>query len=666
MCGICGIFNTVTDGPRPDPERLRSMIGALDHRGPDQRGGYMDARAALGHARLSIIDLAGGAQPMTNEDSTCWLAFNGEIYNYVELGEELRGLGHRFRTRSDSEVILHAYEQWGTACVDRFNGQFAFAIWDTARRRLVLARDRVGIRPLYYARNGGKLLFASEIKALFTDPGLPRALDPAGLAQVFTFWAPVAPRTSLLGVSQVRPGAVMIFDDQGREQEHIYWRPSFLDGDRPRSYADNATVDELAEELRATLETATRLRMMRADVPVGAYLSGGIDSSVIGALVRRFHDGPLRTFSLRFDHPDFDEGGFQQQMVDHLRTDHQSVTVGYQDIAAAFPEVVWFAESPMLRSAPAPLYLLSGLVREQGFKVVLTGEGADEFLAGYDIFREAKVRRFWARSPGSTLRPQLLDRLYPWLARSPARVKALQRAFFGKGLDRAGEPHFSHLPRWESAASLMRLFSPDTRGSLQGVDVVQDLLSGLPPEAHTWEPLGQAQYLEITTLLSGYLLSSQGDRMLMGHSVEGRFPFLDHNVMELANALPPEVKLRVLSEKHVLKRAARDLVPDSILHRDKQPYRAPDAQSFVQADAPDYLEEVLSPARLEEAGIFAAKPSRMLLEKCRRMGSKTPSNADNMALLGLISTQLLHHQLVLGNGPLASAPDELDPWINRA
>ena len=659
MCGICGIFNLTPDGGRPDAELLRRMVGSLDHRGPDQRGGYLDSRAALGHARLSIIDLAGGAQPMCNEDATCWLVFNGEIYNYLELGEELRGLGHSFRTRSDSEVILHAYEQWGVDCVERFNGQFAFAVWDMGRRRLMLARDRVGIRPLYYARvageGGGRLLFGSEIKALFQDPALPRALDPVGLAQVFTFWAPVAPRTAFEGVSQVRPGSVMVLDQAGGERERVYWRPGFLSADRPRTYANDRQVAEAAEELRASLEQATRLRMLRADVPVGAYLSGGIDSSVIGALVRRFHDGDFRTFSLRFDHQDFDEGDYQQLMVDHLRTDHQSVTVGYRDIAAAFPEVVWFAEAPMLRSAPAPLYLLSGLVREQGFKVVLTGEGADEFLAGYDIFREAKVRRFWARSPGSALRPQLLDRLYPWLARSPARVKALQRAFFGKGLDRAGEPHFSHLPRWESAASLMRLFSPDTKQALEGEDVVQDLLAALPPEAHTWEPLGQAQYLEITTLLSGYLLSSQGDRMLMGHSVEGRFPFLDHNVMELACAMPPEVKLRALCEKHVLKEAARDLVPPGILRRDKQPYRAPDAQSFVQDDAPGYVEEVLSLESLEQAGIFAPRPSRMLLEKCRRMGEKTPSNADNMALLGLISTQLLHRQLVEGKGPVGGA-----------
>ncbi len=663
MCGICGVFNLSSDLPAPDAGLLRSMVGALRHRGPDENGGYHDAAVALGHSRLSIIDLQGGAQPMSNEDGSVWVVFNGEIYNYVELAEELRGFGHRFRTRSDTEVIVHAFEQWGEACLERFNGQFAIALWDRRARRLTLARDRVGIRPLYFTEAGGRLLFASEIKALLQDPAVPRAFDPVGMAQVFTFWAPVAPRTVLAGISQLRPGSVMTVEPGAGPTLRTYWRPTFAPAGRGDRFTSAALVADHAAQLRDRLEQATRLRMLRADVPVGVYLSGGIDSSVIGALVRRFHHGDLRTFSLRFEHQDFDEGDFQRQMVRRLDTDHESVTVGYRHIAEDFPEVVWFAEAPILRAAPAPLYRLSGLVRDQGYKVVLTGEGADEFLAGYDIFREAKVRRFWARRPDSPLRPMLLDRLYPWLARSPARVKALQRAFFGKGLSTPDVPHFSHIPRWDAAASLMRLFAPDMKAALGDVDVVADLLGTLPEDASEWSPLGVAQYLEITTLLSGYLLSSQGDRMLMGHSVEGRFPFLDHEVMELANRMPPEVKLRALSEKHVLKEAARDLVPASILQRDKQPYRAPDAQSFVQPDAPAYLERVLSPAAVEEAGVFAPAAAARLMKKCRAAAERTPSNADNMAVIGLISTQLVHHQLIAGNGPTAATPERLDTLV---
>ena len=664
MCGICGILN-LTDGANPasDAALLHRMVGSLRHRGPDENGGYRDRRVALGQTRLSIIDLAGGSQPMANEDDTVWIVFNGEIYNYVELADELRGAGHRFKTRSDTEAIIHAYEEWGVDCVERFNGQWAFALWDRPRRRLVLARDRVGVRPLYYARLGERLLFASEMKAILQDPDVPRGLDLEGLAQIYTFWAPVAPRTALAGIRQVRPGAVMVVED-GRIAERVVWRPRFLDADRPFSWADERRAEELAHELRDRLEQATKLRMLRADVPVGVYLSGGIDSSVIGALVRRFHGGPLRTFSVRFSNREFDERGYQDEMIERLGTEHTSVEVSASDIGRVFPEVVWYGETPVLRAAPAPLYSLSALVRRSGYKVVLTGEGSDEFLAGYDLFREGKVRRFWARRTDSKLRPRLLERLYPWMARSPAQSQALQRTFFGKGMEHLGAPHFAHVPRWENVASLARLLSADAKHVMDAFDPVEELLSDLPAEVRRWEPLGQAQYIEISTLLSGYLLSSQGDRMLMGNSVEGRFPFLDPNVMEFADALPPEVKLRVLDEKHLLKRAARDLVPASILRRPKQPYRAPDAQSFVQDDAPSYIAEVLSPAAVSDAGVFEPSAVQRLIEKCRRTRDKTPSNADNMAVVGVLSTQLVHHLLVRGRGPVAPAPQRLDHWYD--
>jgi len=665
MCGICGVVNLEREGSPVEVELLHRMVGALHHRGPDENGGYRDLHVGLGQSRLSIIDLSGGIQPMSNEDDSVWVVFNGEIFNYVELAQELGQAGHQFRTRSDTEVIVHAYEEWGEACVERFNGQFAFAVWDRSRRRLLLARDRVGIRPLYYTRVGQRLLFASEMKALLCDPLVQRSFDLQGLSQVFGFWAPVAPRTVLAGIHQLRPGSTLTVE-QGQTRERVYWQPSFLDRDRPFHHASDAEVDDLAAELRQRLEQATRLRMLRADVPVGVYLSGGIDSSVIGALVRRFHDGPLSTFSVQFADRDFDERDFQQQMIDRLGTDHRAIEVGYQQISEAFPEVVWYAEAPLLRSAPTPLFLLSGLVRQSGYKVVLTGEGADEFLGGYDLFREAKARRFWARCPSSTLRPLLLERLYPWMARAPSSARAMQRAFFSKGFDRLEQPHFSHIPRWESAASLQRMFSGDVRQALASFDPVAQLLDELPPAARRWEPLGQAQYLEIVTLLGGYLLSSQGDRMLMGHSVEGRFPFLDHNVMEFANGLPPEAKLRVLDEKHILKRAAKDLVPDSILHRSKQPYRAPDAQSFVQDDAPDYVGELLGESAVGQAGVFDPRGVTRLLEKCRRARDRVPSNADNMALVGVLSTQLLHHLLIQGQGPLGAPVERLGRWVDGA
>jgi asparagine synthase (glutamine-hydrolysing) len=319
--------------------------------------------------------------------------------------------------------------------------------------------------------------------------------------------------------------------------------------------------------------------------------------------------------------------------------------VSRRDIAEIFPTVVAHTERPLLRTGPAPMYLLSRLVREQGVKVVLTGEGADEMFAGYDLFREAKVRRFWARQPESTSRPRLIERLYPYLERSPAAQQAMARRFFGRELHRYREPGFSHDPRWHAAAALKRLFSGEQREATKGTDVVARLVSRLPPEFSEWTPLSQDQHLEITTLLPGYILSSQGDRMLMANSVEGRFPFLDRDVMELAARLPPRLKLKVLDEKYIVKRVARGLIPDEVVRRKKQPYRAPDAACFVADDSPAWVREVLREDHVRSAGVFEPRAVAQLFEKCRSARDAALSNADNMALVGVLSTQLLHEQL---------------------
>ncbi len=649
MCGIAGILN-LRDLPPPDPARLRGMAAALRHRGPDEFGIYRDEEAGLAHARLSVIDLALGRQPLSNEDDTLWISFNGEVYNYLELRPELEARGHRFRTASDTEVLVHAYEEWGERAVERFNGQFAFAIWDRRRRRLLLARDRLGVRPLHVAEHEGRLYFASEIKAFFADPGFPRELDPAGLDEVFTFWANVAPSTPFRGVRELPPAHLQVVDlASGQTRTHAYWRAEYpVRGARPR-----LTLDEASEALRAELERATRLRVLRADVAVGSYLSGGLDSSLVAALARRATSGTLATFSLRFTEAEFDETRFQRAMVSRLGSEHHEIEVSRRAIAEIFPDVILHTERPVLRTAPAPLHLLSKLARDCGYKVVLTGEGADEMLAGYDLFREAKVRAFWARQPDSPSRPRLLERLYPWLERSPAAAKGMARRFFGQDLARAGEPGFSHFPRWHSASALKRLFSRDTAAAIAGVDAQAGLLATLPPEFSSWDELSKAQYLEVRTLLSGYILSSQGDRMLMAHSVEGRFPFLDPGVVEFCNGLPPAYKLSGLDEKHVLKRAARDLVPEEILVRPKQPYRAPDAACFTGREVPEEIEHALSREALDASGIFDSAAVSQLVAKCRRREAIGPlSNADNMALVGVLSTQLLWDRLVRRPSPV--------------
>jgi asparagine synthase (glutamine-hydrolysing) len=644
MCGIAGILARSDGAAPPSRETLSRMAGNLRHRGPDEFGIYRQGRVGLAHARLSIVDIVSGQQPLGSEDGTSWVVFNGEVFNYVELRQELAELGHRFRTQSDTEVVVHAYDEWGDDAFRRFNGQFAIALWNEKQKTLALARDPLGICPLYMMDHGGSVFFASEVKAIFAaDPTIPRAFDPIGIAQLFTFWTVVPPESVFAGVEELPPGHVRTYGPQGKK-EHAYWQPRYPEGSRGTF---RGTVEDAAHEVRAALGRATSLRMLRADVPVGSYLSGGLDSSIVAALGLHAKGAGFATFSLRFEDAEYDETPHQRRMVDAIGSDHREIVVSRRDIAEAFPDVVRQAERPILRTAPAPLFLLSRLVRQSGIKVVLTGEGADEMFAGYDIFREAKVRRFWARQPSSSCRPLLIDRLYPYLARSPVSQRKIARQFFGKNLADARAPGFSHDIRWQAASSLMRLLSEDLRGALAARDVRAEFLSALPPEFSRWTLLSQDQYLEIRTLLSGYLLSAQGDRMLMANSVEGRFPFLDPEVIELANSLPPSYKLHVLDEKHVLKRAARGMIPESIIARTKQPYRAPDALSFVDEERPSYVDEMMSARAVAAAGVFEPSAVAQLWDKCRRRGGESQfSNADNMAVVGVLSTQLLFEGLV--------------------
>lgn len=642
------------------------MVGALRHRGPDEFGAWRDERAFLGHSRLSIIDLVTGQQPLTSEDGRRWIVFNGEIFNYIELARELEDLGHVMRTRSDTEVIIHAYEEWGERCVDRFNGQFAIALWDTDRRALFLARDRYGVRPLYIAQHDGHLLFASEVKALAAWPGFHPAVDPGAVAEVFTYWVTVPPRTVFEGVVQLPAGhtAVLELDERARPAAETaqravtvhettvmsapgwprglslrrYWHPTFLPADEDRRFVGKHEQRRLADELRERLVQAAVIRL-RADVPVGAYLSGGLDSSAIAAIIHRYTDRRLKTFSVGFEDRAFDESDWQRMMVAHLGTDHRLITVGAEDIARDFPAVIWHAETPILRTAPTPLYALSSLVRGENYKVVLTGEGADEVWAGYNIFREAKVRRFWSRRPQDERRALLLTRLYPYLELSPPQF--LTR-FYGQGLDRPDEPFFSHRPRWSNTGMMTTFLSDGATTSLRCGEPEQRLAAALPAEFFDWGPVARAQYLEMTTFLAGYLMSSQGDRMLMGHSVEGRFPFLDPDVGAFASTVPASVKLQSLNEKSLLKQAVADLLPPAIVARDKQPYRAPDSAGFTGAAGRALVSERLGQPALRAAGFWQPERVANLLSKWET--GRLTAARENMAFVGLLSAQLLVQQ----------------------
>ena len=642
MCGIAGILNLAPAEP-PQESHLRRMLGLIRHRGPDEFGLFLGPEVGLGSARLSIVDLAGGAQPIGNEDGTLWIVFNGEIFNYVELRAELEERGHRFSTHSDTEVILHLFEDFGVDAFSRMNGQWGLAIWDTRKSRLVLARDRLGVRPLFYWKSGADFIFGSEIKALFGHPKVSAEIDFSSLEQVFTYWSTIDSRTIFQGVRQVQPGHFMSIS-QGAILEKPYWQMGFpaepsLPG-RISSDGSSANIAEAAEALRELLLDATRIRL-RADVPVGAYLSGGLDSAIIAASIKRLAVSRLDTFSIAFQDPDFDESDFQRQMSQALGTQHQVAYVTHGDIGEIFPEVIWHTEIPLMRTAPAPMFLLSRMVHQQGYKVVLTGEGADEFLGGYDIFKEALIRRFWARQPDSKWRPLLLKRLYPDIQRLGGAGGAFLQAFFGKGLTETDHPHYSHAIRWANNRRCCRFLSMDRLAASNGEEEARRQLQP-PPGFESWNSLEQAQYWEISVFLSRYLLSSQGDRVAMANSVEGRFPFLDYRVVDFASRLPARLKLRGLSEKFLLRKAFEGWLPPEIGSRPKRPYRAPIRLCFMGPKAPAYVQELLSESALKSSGLFNVGAVQKLVAKMSE--NKPSSETDDMALVGILSTQLLQHQ----------------------
>jgi asparagine synthase (glutamine-hydrolysing) len=630
-----------------DLAALERMTRALTHRGPDEEGYHQEPGVGLGHRRLSIIDLSTGQQPLCNEDGSVWIAFNGEIFNYVELRQDLEKRGHVFRTHSDTETIVHLYEEKGLDFVDELNGQFAIALWDRNNRRLVLVRDRVGIRPLFHTTlPDGSLLFGSEMKALLAHGGVRAEIDPIALGQVATLWVAVPPRTSFKNIAELPAGRMLVLEE-GRRSEHQYWRHQF-----PGEHEyEERTFDYWKERVRELLHDAVRLQL-RSDVPVATYLSGGLDSSILTALVKRHHINDLTTFSVGFSDARFDERVYQRQMVEHLQTDHRQIEVDGAAIGRSFTDVVWHSERPMMRTAPAPLLNLAGLVRGSGIKVVLTGEGADEIFAGYNIFREDKARRFWARQPESKWRPQLLSSLYGYIRRD-ARAEAFWRGFFKQGLENTSDPYYSHRIRWQNTSQMKRFFAPDVRSAMQSEEaLVADLESYLDPDRARWHPLCRAQYLELSLFMSCYLLSSQGDRMMMGHSVEGRVPFLDHRLIELAARIPPKFKLRGLQEKYILKQSFTDILPPAVSNRPKQPYRAPISACFFRG-ADNLASQLLAADSLRESGLSDVPAVEKLLQKAaaERGGF---SERDEMALASVVSLQLLHHLFVANFNPVTS------------
>ncbi len=639
MCGIAGFLTSRFSLPKDDGVSiLIRMLTRIHHRGPDDCGMYLEPGIGIGNVRLSIIDLSGGNQPISNEDGTLRIVYNGEIFNYIELKSELIKKGHRFKTQSDTEVVLHMYEEYGSKSLNFLNGQFAFAIWNSREKECFFARDRVGIRPLFYSKVNENLVFGSEIKSIFEFPGIKRCFSPEALKEVFTFWTTLTPRTIFEGVYELPPGHFARYKN-GQLTINKYWSLQYATA----STRFEGTPEDALGQFRDLLYDSVRLRL-RSDVPVAAYLSGGLDSSATTALIHRMAPGHLNTFSIGFADPVFDESKYQQEVSQYFQTNHKSLVCSSTDIAQWFPKVVWHSEIPLLRTSPAPMMGLSKLVHEHGIKVVITGEGADEILAGYNIFKETIIRQFWARQPKSRIRPLLLKKLYPYLPNIREANPRILRMFFGYQLEATDSPVYSHLLRWQNTANMQKHFTAELIEYLKDYHPVEQFAERIKPEVEGISTLAKAQFIETNMFMSGYLLSSQGDRMAMANSVEGRYPFLDYRLIEFTASLPDEFKLKGMNEKFLLKEMIKDEIPQSVVKRPKQAYRAPIPEAFIGAKIPDYVHEMLSSELLTECGVFNPESVHNLIHKIKT--GRFHSEVDNMALVGIVSTQLLFTQFI--------------------
>jgi asparagine synthase (glutamine-hydrolysing) len=646
MCGIAGF---VRSSGRADRDDLHRMLEAVHHRGPQRLGGFSSGRVAIGNARLSIVDLEGGIQPVVSRDGRVALVFNGEIFNYWSLRDGLIAKGHAFETRSEAETLLRLYLEVGEEIFRQIDGQFAVAIWDGRAERLILGRDRVGIRPLFWYQDGELLAFGSEIKALFQLPSIPRRLDPRALLQTFRFWTVAGDTSAFEGVRQVPPAHYAVFDPiQGGPRLVRYWKWPFPGDLGSLQLADDEEYFEaFAHEFRASVD-----RQRMADVPVASYLSGGIDSTAVAMCLSELLPGTLRTYSVTFADPEYDESAAQRLVADRFGFEHSSVHIGPTDVSDHFRDVVFHAETPLFRTAPAPLFLLSKRVHDDGIKVVTTGEGADEILLGYDLFREVAIRRFWSHQPRSQWRGRLFQRLYAYLPqyRNPRYLNLLLDFYKGTLADR-GDPHYAMAVRWGNGKALEVFLGRELRSWAATYDPVADLDRWLPPGYLEADHIARAQSIEMQTLLANYLLSSQGDRMSMAHAVEGRYPYLDHHFIEFAARLPRRLKLRGLKDKFILRNAFGDRIPDEVRFRPKVAYQAPDLMAFfANGRMPPYVEALLEPARLAEVGLFDAQHVGQLSKKGRNFKLARVGTRDNMAFVLVLSTMLLDDVFVRGNG----------------
>jgi asparagine synthase (glutamine-hydrolysing) len=592
MCGICGIYNFATQAPA-DPAALKRATSAMAHRGPDDEGFYLQGEVGLGNRRLSIIDLPGGHQPISNEDQTVWITFNGEIYNYRDLRADLLERGHGFRTSSDTETIVHLYEQYGLDMLERLRGMFAFALWDSRRRRLLLVRDRLGIKPLFYRLEPGRLIFASESRALRELAEEPLETDPQSVYDFFAFRYIPAPQTFYRGVEKLLPGHYLVADANGTERR-AYW-------DIPAGEEPLRPLPDVAEEVVERLRESVRLRLI-ADVPIGVFLSGGTDSSAVVALMTELGARPVRTFSVGFEEPGYSELPYARAVAQRFATQHEELTVRPEDLSRELPRLVAFRDEPVAEPTDVALYLLSRLAA-RGVKVVLAGEGGDELFAGYPKYAADPLARLASALPGQVLRS-----LARWLPYSQRRAALALDALSIRDRAERFAAWFASFSRQESR----ELFAPEFLAEIDPAHPAQVFGSYLKKEPHR-TPLKQILYADLKIWLPDNLLL-RGDLMTMAASVEERVPFLDHKLVEFAARLPTQLLTQGFRTKVLLKQALRRFLPAEILDRRKVGFAVPVGEWFRKPLQPLVADLVLSPGARARGYFNAANMERFVRE----------------------------------------------------
>ncbi len=605
MCGITGIVDL--RGERAIEERLlRAMNGTLSHRGPDGDGFHFEPGVGLGHRRLSIIDLEGGKQPLYNEDHTVVVTFNGEIFNFMEIEKDLIARGHTFRTRSDTEVIVHAWEEWGVECLERFNGMFAFAIWDRKSKTLFIARDRLGVKPLYYAELAdGRLVFGSELKALLLCPDLPRRTDPHAVEEYFTFGYVPDPKTIYRDVRKLEPGAyICVRRGDARITPVRYWDVP-LAGER----APAEPAERWEEELRARLKEAVRKRLV-SDVPLGAFLSGGIDSSAVVAMMREIGTGKLLTCSIGFREPQYDESAYATMVAQAKGTDHKAEVVESSDYGL-LDKLVGLYDEPYSDSSAIPTYRVCQLARRH-VTVALSGDGGDENFIGYRRYRLfAMEERVRAMFPSALRRSVFgpLGRFYPKLDWAP-------RMFRGKttfqALSRDTVEAYLHGVSQCTADVRNDLYSQDFKRTLQGYHAGEVFASHVEGKSFS-DPLALVQYLDFKTYLPGDILTKV-DRASMAHSLEVRTPFLDYELVEWVSRLPSSIKLHDGEAKHLLKKSLQPLLPNEVLYRKKMGFAVP-LDVWFRGSLKTHIAETVRGSRLAESGIFDPRMLKRMVDQ---------------------------------------------------